>query len=54
MKRIALFCAAMAALTGSVAMAADNYSAGGWSTLHQDSGNRRYVDVDIVPADYRI
>lgn len=54
MKRIALFCAAMAALTGSVAMAADNYSAGGWSTLHQDSGNRRYVDVEIVPADYRI
>ena len=54
MKRIALLCAAIAVLTGSVAVAAGTYSAGGWSTLHQDSGNRRYVDVDTVSLDYRV
>jgi outer membrane protein assembly factor BamB len=54
MKRIALLCAAIAVLTGSVAVAAGTYSAGGWSPLHQDSGKRRYVDVDTVSLDYRV
>ena len=41
------------ALAGAGGKPATVYSPGGWPTLHQDPGNRRSVDTDIRPREYR-
>ncbi|CAA0104774.1 Outer membrane protein assembly factor BamB [Halioglobus japonicus] len=48
---LAIFTLASALTTIDV-RAASTYSPGGWSTLHQDAGNRRAVDTDVLSREY--
>lgn len=41
------------ALQGTVGSAQTFYSGGGWPTLHQDAGNRRNANVEVLHNSYR-
>lgn len=49
-----LITAALVTLTIAPLLAAQaSYSPGGWPTLHQDAGNRRSVDVNVLDLQYQ-
>lgn len=45
--------ATMLTLLAAPLCAGQTYSPGGWPTLHQDAGNRRAVDVEVLGREYR-